>query len=235
MANNYFTFKHFTVYQDKCAFKVGTDGVLLGAVADVSDVSHILDIGTGTGLVALLLAQRCNASIVAIEPDKESFEQASNNIEKSNWASRIKVINDSLQSFYPEKEFDLVVSNPPYFSDSLKNPDEVKAFARHNDSLTNEDLLKGVSRLLSPSGRFQVIMPYVEGNIFIADAQDYGLYCNKILKIKPLPTSQIRRMILTFSHNKRKATEQFLTIEHGKRHEFTSDYINLTKDFYLKF
>lgn len=241
MANNFFSFKQFTIYQDKCVFKVGTDGVLLGAAADVSTAKHILDIGTGTGLIALMLAQRSMADIAAIEPDEDSFNQACSNVEMSKWKERISVINTTLQDFDPGiLRFDLIVSNPPFFSDSLKNPDNAKAAARHNDSLKNEDLLEGVNRLLAPDsyregGRFQVIMPYVEGNILIADAQEYGLYCNRILKIKPLPTSEIRRVILTFSRQKQKTAEKFLTIEHGRRHEFTEEYKNLTKDFYLKF
>lgn len=236
MANNCFNFKQFTINQDKCAFKVGTDGVLLGAAANVSEAKQILDIGTGTGLIALMLAQRCNADIVALEPDASSFNQACSNISASKWQGRIKVINTTLQDYNPGSvKFDLIVSNPPFFSDSLRNPDMAKASARHNDTLNNEDLLKGVNRLLATGGRLQVIMPYAEGNILIADAQEYGLFCNNILKIKPLPTSEIRRLILTFSRQKLKVAERFLTIEHGKRHEFTEEYKNLTKEFYLKF
>jgi tRNA1Val (adenine37-N6)-methyltransferase len=236
MANNFFSFKQFTIYQDRCAFKVGTDGVLLGACADVSGAKSILDIGTGTGLIALMLAQRSEADIVAIEPDADSFWQACSNVNLSKWKERIRVLKKNLQDFDPETQrFDLIVSNPPFFSDSLKNPDKSKAAVRHNDSLKNEDLLKGVNRLLATGGRLQVIMPYAEGNIFIAEAQEYGLYCNNILKIKPLPTSEVRRLILTFSRQKQKTSETFLTIEHGKRHEFTEEYKNLTKDFYLKF
>lgn len=236
MANNYFSFKQFTVCQDRCVFKVGTDGVLLGASADISGVSHILDIGSGTGLIALMLAQRCNAEIVAIETDRNSFGQACENAEKSKWSSRISVLNVSLQDYKPgDRRFELIISNPPFFSDSLRNPDMIKAAARHNDHLSNKDLLEGTVRLLSDFGRLQVIMPYAEGNILIAEAQEYGLYCNNILKIKPLPTSEVRRLILTFSRQKQKTSEKFLTIEHGKRHEFTEEYKNLTKDFYLKF
>jgi tRNA1Val (adenine37-N6)-methyltransferase len=236
MANNYFNFKEFTVFQEKTAFKVGTDGVLLGAIADVSDRKRILDIGTGTGLIAIMIAQRCNAEIAAIEPDRESFSQACSNVKLCKWSERITVENSDLQNFYPSTgKFDLIVTNPPFFTGSLRNPDERKSSARHTDTLDNDSLLKGVERLLADSGKFQLILPYVEGNIFIADAQSYGLYCNNMLKIKPLPTSEIRRLILTFSRQRMKLTEKFLTIEHGKRHEFTEEYINLTKEFYLKF
>ena len=235
MANDYFSFKKFTILQDKAAFKVGTDGVLLGASADFSNVSRILDIGTGTGLVAIMLAQRCNANIVAIEPDNDSFIQCLENVDKCNWKERIRVENTTLQDYQSDEKFDLIVTNPPYFSDSLKNPDPGKSNSRHNDSLTNDELLKGVSGLMAEGGRLQVIMPYVEGNLLIAEAYEYGVYCNNILKIRPLPTSDIRRMILTFSKQRLNPTEKFLTIEHGKRHEFTEEYKDLTKDFYLKF
>jgi tRNA1Val (adenine37-N6)-methyltransferase len=236
MANDYFTFKQFSIYQDKCAFKVGTDGVLLGACANISGIKTILDIGTGTGLIALMLAQRSEAEIIAIEPDHNTFEQASRNVDDSKWNKRIKVENTDLQNFNPGKiKFDLIITNPPYFTDSLKNQDIRKSTARHNDNLTNDELLKGVSRLIAEHGRFQIILPYVEGSIFIAEAQEYGLYCNNILKIKPLPTSEIRRLILAFTKDKQKVSEKFLTIERGIRHEFTEEYIKLTKDFYLKF
>jgi len=235
MASNYFIFKQFTINQAKAAFKVGTDGVLLGASADVSGVSRILDIGSGTGLIAIMLAQRCHADIVAIEPDYDSYIQCGENVNHCRWKERIRVENSTLQDYNPDEKFDLIVANPPYFSDSLKNPDPRKSDSRHNDSLTNDELLTGVSGLMAEGGRLQVIMPYTEGNILIADANMYGFYCNNILKIKPLPASEIRRMILTFSKQRLIPTEKFLTIEHGKRHEFTEEYINLTKDFYLKF
>jgi tRNA1Val (adenine37-N6)-methyltransferase len=235
MSNSYFSFKQFTIQQDKAAFKVGTDGVLLGAVADLEDVNRILDIGSGTGLIAIMAAQRSNAEILAIEPDYESYIQCRDNIALCPWKERIKVEHISLQDYRTSGLFDLIVSNPPYFADSLKCPDPRKSHSRHNDSLSGHDLLKGASRLMAESGRLQVIMPYVEGNIFIADAAGSGLFCNSILKIRPLPNSEIRRMILTFSRQKLKTTEKFLTIEHGKRHEFTDDYINLTKEFYLNF
>jgi tRNA1Val (adenine37-N6)-methyltransferase len=236
MANNYFSFKQFTIWQDKSAFKVGTDGVLLGACADVDNAQSILDIGTGTALIAIMIAQRCNAEITAIEPDGESFSQACENVKRCSWHNRLKVLHSNLQNFAPgQVKFDLIVTNPPFFSDSLKNPDPRKSAARHNDSLTTEELLDSSIKLLNDNGRLQLIMPYVEGNVFIADAHKYGLYCNSILKIKPLPTSEIRRLILTFSRLQKKPVEKFLTIEHGKRHEFTEEYINLTKYFYLKF
>jgi tRNA1Val (adenine37-N6)-methyltransferase len=235
MANNYFSFKQFTIHQDKSAFKVGTDGVLLGACACITGVRRILDVGSGTGLVAIMLAQRCGAEIVAIEPDYDSFIQGRDNVNLCKWRNRIKVEHISLQDYNDKEKFDLVVSNPPYFADSLKNPDPRKSSSRHNDSLTTIEILENVSRLLKDKGYLQLIMPYIEGNLFIAEAHEYGLYCNSILKIRPLPTSEIRRLILTFTRKQLTINERFLTIEHGRRYEFTEEYINLTKDFYLKF
>lgn len=236
MSNNSFNFKEFTIYQDKAAFKVGTDGVMLGATADITNKKRILDIGSGTGLIAIMLAQRSEADIVAIEPDPESFSQTCDNVSGCKWSSRIKAVNSDLQSYDAGTDkFDLIVTNPPYFSNSLKNPDPRKSAARHTESLSSDDLLSGVAKLLADNGIFQLIMPYVEGTIFIAEAQQYGLFCNNILKIKPLPTADIRRLIMTFSRNRLMLTEKFLTIEHGKRHEFTEEYKTLTRDFYLKF
>ena len=235
MTSHHFSFKQFTINQEKSAFKVGTDGVLLGAYADIKSVGRILDVGTGTGLIALMLAQRSAADLVAVEPDHDSFVQSCENINRSKWGDRIKVVETTFQDFNDSRDFDLIVTNPPYFSDSIRNPDIRKAYARHDDMLSSEDILKNSCRLLSEKGNLQLIMPYAEGNIFIAEAADYGLFCRDILKIRPLPTSEIRRLILTFSREKLKPSEKFLTIEYGERHDFTEDYKALTKDFYLKF
>ncbi len=236
MSNSYFQFKQFTINQGKSAFKVGTDGVLLGACANTEGIRSILDIGTGTGLIALMLAQRSVAELYAIEPDHDSCLEAAGNIAASPWSDRIRIKECRLQDYFPpDMTFDLIVANPPYFINSLRNPDAGVASARHNAGLTQDDLLQGVERLLSCYGRFEVIMPYAEGNVLIASAQHYGLYCYSILKVRPVPSPEIRRLVLSFSRKKFPVTERFLTIEKGKRHDFTEEYINLTKDYYLKF
>ena len=236
MSNDYFIFKHFTVNQEGCPFKVGTDGVLLGACANVSGKKKILDIGTGTGLISLMLAQRCKAEITAIEPDPNSFLQASANIRSSMWADRIILKNCLLQNLeHFDGLFNLIVCNPPYFIASLVNPDPSRAFARHNNSLTHQDILRGVSRLLAPDGLLQLILPPDEGNRFMAKASEYGFFCNSILKIRSVPSSGIKRVILGFTRQKIDRVESCLTIEKGRRHEYTEEYIRLTKDFYIKF
>jgi tRNA1Val (adenine37-N6)-methyltransferase len=235
MSNDYFQFKQFIIHQGRSAFKVGTDGVILGAEASVSGVRKILDVGAGTGLISIMLAQRSDAEIDSIEPDEESYNELVENVRQCKWSSGIRCLNTDLQNHSPGYRYDLIVSNPPYFRDSLINPDTRKSRSRHTYSLPPEVLLRGVGRLLEDDGRFEVIMPYAEGNEFIAEAVEFNLFCYKIMKIKPLPSSEIRRMVLGFSRKKQKPVEKFLTIEHGKRHDFTEEYRNLTKDFYLKF
>ncbi|MFM2293328.1 MAG: hypothetical protein RIS29_3141, partial [Bacteroidota bacterium] len=153
MANPFFRFKQFTVFHDRCAMKVGIDGVLLGCWTNVADTSMVLDIGTGTGLIALMIAQRTDAHIDAIDIDEGAFEQAMINVQASPWSSRLNVVLSSLQDFVSDKKYDLIVSNPPYFINSLKNPDEQRTTARHTDSLTHEELIDQCIPKLTEGGR----------------------------------------------------------------------------------
>jgi tRNA1Val (adenine37-N6)-methyltransferase len=235
MPNNYFQFKQFTITQNGPVFKVGTDGVLLGAAADVSESHRILDIGAGTGLISIMLAQRCNAEIVALEPDYDSFMQLNENVDNCNWKERIKAVNCTLQDYQPGNRFDTIVSNPPFFIDSLKNPDPVKSSSRHTDSLSQDDILQKMSELLEDTGTLQLILPYAEGNIFIAKSAGFDLFCNKLVKVKPLPASEVKRLIMIFSRTRTILHESFLTIETGPRHNYTDEYKELTSRYYLKF
>jgi tRNA1Val (adenine37-N6)-methyltransferase len=237
MANDYFNFRQFTIRQERAAFKVGTDGVLLGACADLSESGNILDIGTGTGLIAIMAAQRSGAIIDAIEPDKDSFEQAKDNIRACKWTGRINVIHSDLQDYLPgnEQKYYSILTNPPYFRDSLRNPDAAKSSARHTSSLSPDEILKGCSKLLRPEGNLQLILPYEEGTLFIAEASGYGFFCNNIIKIKPNPTGKIIRLIMKFERSRKPVHEKFLTIETGVRHQYTEDYKEVMRDFYLKF
>ena len=227
-----FQFKQFTIYQDNTAMKVGTDGVLLGAWADVVGKSA-LDIGTGTGVIALMLAQRSNAKITAIEIEKNAFWQATENANISKWRSRVEVINSSLQDFVSSFKFDTIVSNPPFFNNSQKTPDSKRNFARHTDSLSFEELLKFTSENLSDIGKASFIIPFDSESDFLEISKRYNLFVSKICRVKGTKTSPVKRSLIELSFNYEDCKESELVIEIS-RHIYTEDYINLTKDFYLK-
>ena len=231
---DYFDFKQFRIYQHKSAFRIGTDAVLLGAWADTSSAAMILDIGTGTGLLALMMAQRTGSEIIALEPDNHSYEQALENVRINPWNNRIQVLNIKVQDYYPDHKFDLIVSNPPFFRKSLVNRDERLSRARHDHDLPSFNLLRAVERLITVNGKFCLVLPYAEAALFIAEAADFELYCNKILRIKPMPSAPVKRMLMEFGREKRELQQSFLTIETA-RHEYTDEYKKLTADFYIDF
>lgn len=237
MPNPYFQFKRFTVRQDRCAMKVGTDGVLLGAWCGVEEASSILDIGTGTGLVALMAAQRSSAEVVAVELDESAASQAAENVAESPWRERITVVCASVQD-YAEKakrKFDHIVSNPPYFQDSLKSPREGRSLARHTDSLSYEDLVKAVVALLRPAGRFSVVVPTSEFEDMKRCAASVGLRCSRRTDVLPTPTSASKRVLAQFVLTEvTEPVAETLVIEAYGRHQYSEQYISLTKDFYLK-
>jgi tRNA1Val (adenine37-N6)-methyltransferase len=236
MANRYFDFKQFRVCQGDSAFKVGTDGVLLGAWCRVEDSRKVLDIGSGTGLISLMIAQRSKADITALEPDSLSAAEAAANFLLSPWSDRLELSERSIQDFCPGNlKFDHIVTNPPYFRNSLTNQDKRLSAARHNHSLSSDDLLEKVAGLLDNEGRFSIILPYAEANLFIAEASSFSLYCNRILSIKSLPDRPVSRMLMEFSARKEKLEKGILVIETGMRHKYSLGYITLTRDFYLDF
>jgi tRNA1Val (adenine37-N6)-methyltransferase len=236
MPNQFFRFKQFAVRQERSAMKVGTDGVLLGAWANIGNTKRVLDVGTGTGLIALMIAQRSAALIDAVEIDENSALQAIENVKSSRWSERIKVYNKSFQDFTSEtiNRYDLIVSNPPYFVNSLKSEEVARMVARHNEQLSHSELLYGVSKLLTDHGRFVGIFPYVEGNIFVAEASKYGLFCISRVSIHGKVNGPIKRVMLNFSRHKQPLEESVLSIR-GFDSEYTPEYVQLTKDFYLAF
>ncbi len=232
-----FTFKQFTIHQDRCAMKVGTDGVLLGAVTSLkTDPNSILDIGAGTGLIALMLAQRSSAEYIdALELDESAFEQCVENFEASPWADRLFCYHASFQEFYGEMEerYDLVVSNPPFFSESVTSGNSSRDHARQNSALPFEQLFEGLERILAKNGIFSLIIPISEERKVLELASQMGLFPFEILRIKGKPNVPFKRCILQFSYTETPVSEKELIIE-LERHQFTQEYIKLTKDFHLK-
>jgi tRNA1Val (adenine37-N6)-methyltransferase len=237
MANSHFRFKQFTVHQEHASFRITTDSVLLGAWAELQGVKRILDIGTGTGILALMAAQRSDAYIVAIEPDRNSFMQAGLNIAGSPWHDRISLINTSAQEYLSGEDllFDTVITNPPFFNDSLLNPDPGKASTRHSITLSHRELLESSLRLMSPGGTLQTVLPVNEAATFMDMASAAGLSCSRRLIVKPTPLLPPARILMTLGFVERACEEATVVIEKGGRHEYSDEYKSLTKDFYLRF
>lgn len=235
MPNPYFSFKQFTVYHDKCAMKVGIDGVLLGSWADVSEAKQILDIGTGTGLIALMIAQRNNEALVdAIDIDAGAVLQATENVRNSPWSERIRLYEVALQNFDNVAKYDLIVSNPPYFVNSTKAPEEDRTTARHTDSLAHEELILNSKKHLLPSGKLCIILPVNEGLQCVEFAAGTGLYCSKQVTVFPKPGAAAKRLLLEFTLRNVPTEYSDLTIESEHRHHYSPEFTQLAKEFYLK-
>ena len=235
-----FKFKEFSIHQDKTAMKIGTDAVLLGAwVFLENEIDSILDVGSGTGIIALMLAQRSFALIIdAVEIDNDEYEQTVTNFENSNWGDRLYCYHSSFQNFADEiaeedETYDLIISNPPFYTDEFESKNDARNKARFTTSLSFNELLKGVSKILSKKGKFAVIIPFKEEQGFVKLAKENNLFLNRVCHVKGNPSSAFKRSLLEFSFEDKKLIKENLTIE-IKRHQYTDEYINLTKDFYLK-
>lgn len=238
MPSTSFAFKQFIINQDKCAMKVGTDAVLLGAWIIPNGSKHILDIGTGTGVISLMLAQKTDAQIDAIDIDEEAFLQAKQNVSESKFASQIQVIHSSFQEYAKttDKKYNLIVTNPPYFEQSLKSSDEQRSHARHADVLPFEELLDGVLKLLEEKGKFCLILPTLEAVKFRTLAEKKGLNLSKLLRVKSrMDKDTDKRHLMQFEVKPSEFSEQTIAIEQEERHQYTAEYKELTKDYYLNF
>jgi tRNA1Val (adenine37-N6)-methyltransferase len=233
--NQVFKFKEFVVAQDRCAMKVGTDGVLLGAWHEVRPGDSVLDIGTGTGLLALMCAQRCNtAQVHAVEIDYAAFEQASENVAKCPWQHRIQVFHDSVQNFAEatSQRYNLIVSNPPFFSGGTFSDSHDRTSVRHTVKLPHGDLLQIARGLLSPDGRLAVILPYLEGLRFVELAKTYRLHCTKMVEVIPRHEKKVERLLLQFELQLKTYENSMLSI-HAADGSYSPEYLQLTRDFYL--
>lgn len=232
-----FQFKQFSIQQEKTAMKVGTDGVLLGAWASLDfNPNTILDIGSGTGLIALMMAQRSDAETIdAIELNDAAYEQTVENFENSDWGDRLFCYHTSLQEFVDEIEdkYDFIVSNPPFYTSTYKELPEDRAMARHSESLTYNELLKSASKLLSENGNCAFIIPFAEEENFVKIAEENKLYPNGITRVKGAVNTAFKRSLLQFSFTKTETTSNELTLELS-RHNYTEEYKRLVQEFYLK-
>ena len=236
MANPYFSFKQFTVFHHQCAMKVGIDGVLLGAWATVENSLRVLDIGTGTGLIALMLAQRCDALIEAIDIAPDAIIQATENVNLSPWKNRIAIHEIALQDFSSKVKdaYDLIVSNPPYFVNSTKSPLVSRTTARHTDTLTHEELLQHACKMLNPKGRICLILPLTEAQACKNYALQLGLFITKEVTVFPKPNAAAKRLLLEFSLIECESITTELVIESSVRHQYSEEFSILAKEFYLK-
>jgi tRNA1Val (adenine37-N6)-methyltransferase len=237
MPNDYFQFKNFIIEQDKCAMKVGTDGVLLGAWVNVNSVKRALDVGTGTGLIAIMLAQRSDAIIDAIEIEKVAAKQAKENTLNCPWKNRINLYPISLQEFIRKKkdDYDLIVSNPPFFTNSYTNTDSGRKLARHDDMLNMDYLFSVTTGLLSGNGRLAIIYPSDMLNTIRRKAADCNLRLIRLTEVFPTPEKKSNRILAEFSFQQGSVEKNKIIIEDHGRHKYSKEYIEMTNDFYLNF
>ncbi len=236
MPKNSFTFKQFTIDQDRCAMKVCTDACILGASTEVMDVNRILDIGTGTGLLSLMLAQRTNAQIDAVEIDEDAYRQALMNVQVSKFSEKIEVHHQRIQDFTSTETYDLIISNPPFYQQSLKSPDAKANKALHAVELTFDDLIDSVLRLLSIDGKFVVLLPPFEIEKLIRIAQKKGLYLSKKMSIHHDESKPIFRVIAIFLTQKISDLEERTLVIHKEDSKtYSNEFRDLLKDYYLIF
>ena len=232
--DNQFHFKQFSVRHDRSGMKVGTDGTLLGAWTNVTNAKHILDIGAGTGLIALMLAQRSvSAKIEAIEIDANAIADARENFSKSPWKDRLTLYHTRIQEFKSAEKFDLVVSNPPYFIGSYKPPDEKRITARHTESLTFQDLIHASKYLLAEEGKLNIVLPLVEGNHFIELAARVGFNLSRKWAFRSRVEKPVERLLLEFTR-KTEVPEEGEIVLYSSGEEWSDNYKALTREFYLK-
>ena len=238
MGNDFFRFKQFIVKQSGAAMKVGVDSVLLGAWACAEKACHVLDVGSGSGVLALMMAQRYpDAMIDAVEIDNDAHLQAIENVRNSAWSNRIQLFNDDFFNYVNNYllRYDMIISNPPYFTDSLKSSDTKRTIARHNDSLPHTQLMSESAKLLTSDGILALTLPPTEASVLINEASSCNLFVKRVIHVKSLPSKPVYRMLLEFSKAEYPQNEQTLCIEKTDRSDYTEEYKQLTQNFYIKF
>jgi len=235
--NNYFQFKQFRIVQEQSAMKVGIDGVLLGAWANASTRGRILDVGTGTGVIALMMAQRSSAEITALEIEEKAASEAAANVGASPWRNRVTVKTVSLQEFASANstQFDRIVSNPPFFTNASKAASRARTLARHSDSLPFSDLASISAGLLTSDGCLSVILPVEQAVQFIDEGKKHGLHLVRLTKVSPCSLKKPHRYLMEFSLRSGTLVTNELPIRNDDEKTYSSEYKALCKDFYLLF
>lgn len=233
-----FKFKKFSVYQDQCLMKLGTDSVLLGAWTNSAGRERVLDIGTGTGVIALIIAQNNPDAVVdGIEIDSDSADQAALNFNQSPFQDRLKVIHQAIQTYSEEhiEPYDLLVCNPPFFTGGTLSETGGRNAARHTVKLPHADLIHAARKLLQDSGRLNLILPYIEGLRFEELAKTYGFYARKITEVFTKPNKPVERLLMSFSKHDGPTEKNSITIQKDTdiRNDWTEEYKSLTRDLYL--
>lgn len=229
-----FRFKQFSITQEHSAMKVGTDAVLLGAWADIKSAKTILDIGTGTGILALMMAQRnSKATIYGIEYDTGAYQDAFKNASNSKWKNRIHILPDDVRNYRSNIKFEAIISNPPFFSTGISSSDIARSKARHNTTLTSKQLINSVVNLLSTKGNFHCILAASEVEQFTNYANKQHLYIYKFVNIRPHLSKPMHRMMMSFSRVNNEIEKSGMVLHNEGEREYSEAYTRLTKDFYL--
>jgi tRNA1Val (adenine37-N6)-methyltransferase len=234
MANNYFQFKEFIIQQEHCAMKVSTDSCLFGAwVAEkINDEKFILDVGAGTGLLSMILAQKSYAEIDAVEIERACYHQMCENILASPWAGRCKSFNQDIRQYHPNKKYDLILSNPPFYENQLKSDKEGINLARHDDGLQLKDLFNEVMRLLDNDGKFFLLLPSNRKEECIKTALSFKLHPNALTDVKQTPNHKIFRTMYCFTQNEQPITNEVIIIKENDN-AYSQRFSALMKDYYL--
>jgi tRNA1Val (adenine37-N6)-methyltransferase len=234
-----FHFKQFSIVQDRASMKISTDGVLLGAWTNINGETKVLDIGTGTGILALMLAQKSSelTKILALEIDKMSCLDAEINFINSPFHKKILLVHDSIQNFAlnNHKKFDLIISNPPYYTDGTTPIDTNRANVKHAKTLPHIDLIQSVIKLLKHNGTFNLILPYSEGNRFIKLSEGFGLFPSKITHVVSVEGRAVERILIKMQKNKIYPEIDQIIIKKSCNEKYSEEYVTLTKEYYLKF